>query len=261
MDYSRAGSYRGVRDVVSHPNMNSGRRPLSMTTGELGFSERLNKSWDANAQAWTATVRDRGIESRRVATDQAIVDAVLRLSPGAVLDVGCGEGWLCRELRACGITCTGVDGSSELIEAAQTADPDSLYHLLSYADFNRLADVTARNHFDVAVCNFSLLHDDIRAILDAVRGVLRPGGVLLVQTVHPWTASGEAEYVDGWRAEDFAWSARLFPQSMPWYFRTLESWIQALSGSDFLIGRVAEPLHPEQGRPLSLLLSAIRPGG
>lgn len=223
-----------------------------------GFPEHLDGSWDANAQAWTATVRDRAIESRRVATDQAVVDAVMRLAPRTVLDVGCGEGWLCRELQRAGMDCTGVDGSAELVDAARTADAAGHYRLLRYADFHRLAEVTGPTLFDVAVCNFSLLHEEIRPILDAVRGVLRPGGSLMIQTVHPWAVSGSVDYVDGWRTEDFAWSERPFPRSMPWYFRTLESWARVLSESGLAIEMIVEPLHPDNGRPLSLLLSATR---
>lgn len=229
-------------------------------TGDFDSSQRLDRSWDVNAEAWTATVRQHRIESRRVATDRAIVEAVLRRSPSTVLDVGCGEGWLCRELGGVGIRCTGVDGSSGLIDAAREADHEGQYHLLSYADVESLEEFSRAGRFDVAVCNFSLLHQDIRPILDIVRRVVRPGGIVLIQTVHPWAACGDAPYVDGWRNEDFAWSELPFPEPMPWYFRTLESWTRILSDSDLLLDTISEPRHPEGGRPLSLLLSAIRPG-
>jgi len=41
----------------------------------------LARSWIANAQAWTDIVRAGGIASRRLATDAAIVQAVLARSP------------------------------------------------------------------------------------------------------------------------------------------------------------------------------------
>jgi 2-polyprenyl-3-methyl-5-hydroxy-6-metoxy-1,4-benzoquinol methylase len=220
----------------------------------------LDRSWDDNAEAWTATVRERRIESRRVATDRAIVDAVLRHSPGRLLDVGCGEGWLCRVLSEHAIQCVGVDGSSDLTRAAQSADPDGEYHLLRYDDFDRLAEIVKFSSTDLAVCNFALLHEEIVPILTAVHSVLRPRGILLIQTVHPWTASGTSDYVDGWRTEDFAWSTCCFPEPMPWYFRTLESWTNTIRDSGFVLDAVAEPVHPESKKPLSLLLSAVRPG-
>lgn len=226
---------------------------------ESDAADRLNSSWDDNAQAWTTTVRESGIESRRVATDRAIVDAVLQRKPARVLDVGCGEGWLCRALRQHGVMCTGVDGSSDLIEAARSADPDGMYHLLRYEDSDRLAVVVEAASIDVAVCNFALLHEDVQPVLKAVRALLRPGGALLIQTVHPWTASEGYDYADGWRTEDFAWSECRFPRAMPWYFRTLEAWVSTIREAGFVLDHVTEPAHPQNKTPLSLLLSTVRP--
>jgi hypothetical protein len=50
--------------------------------------EQLALSWQANADAWTSAVREQRIESRRLVTDAAILQAVLALSPARVLDVG-----------------------------------------------------------------------------------------------------------------------------------------------------------------------------
>ena len=47
--------------------------------------QRLVRSWFENAEAWTRAVRDGLIESRRLATDQAVVEALmmgLRLTEG-----------------------------------------------------------------------------------------------------------------------------------------------------------------------------------
>ena len=230
------------------------------TTLQEDPSEILDRSWDDNARAWLAAVREGRIESRRVATDRAIVNAVLQRSPTRVLDVGCGEGWLCRTLREHGISCVGIDGSHDLVRAAQSADPEGEYHVLRYDDFERLPRIVKPAPTDVAVCNFALLHEDIGAILANIHDVLRPRGTLVIQTVHPWTARGASEYVDGWRTEEFAWSVCRFPRSMPWYFRTLESWLRTIGAGGFVLDGLTEPAHPESGMPLSLLLSAVRPG-
>jgi 2-polyprenyl-3-methyl-5-hydroxy-6-metoxy-1,4-benzoquinol methylase len=220
------------------------------------FADRLDRSWEDNAPAWIDTVREGGIKSRRVTTDLAITNAVRHYSPKRLLDVGCGEGWLCRALNADGIHCIGIDGSSNLIEAAQVADPNGEYHLLPYARFDRLAEEVGAVSFDLAVFNFSLLHQDIRPILEALHSVLRPTGSLLIQTVHPWPVSKTEDYVDGWRTEEFTWSEHQFPQAMPWFFRTLESWVSTLHESGFQLRGLTEPLHPESKKPLSLIVSA-----
>jgi 2-polyprenyl-3-methyl-5-hydroxy-6-metoxy-1,4-benzoquinol methylase len=220
-----------------------------------GVSDQLDSSWDSNAAAWTATVRERLIESRRVATDAAILNAIRDLAPHRVLDIGCGEGWLCRALQQAGVACVGVDGSVGLVDAARTADPDGVYHVLRYTDFGGLNDLVAPGSCDVAVCNFSLLHDDIAPVLHAARAALRAHGTLLIQTVHPWSAS-DGDYTDGWRTEDFAWAERRFPQAMPWYFRTLQSWVDIVRASGFTLQALDEPKQPETGKLLSLMLRA-----
>jgi 2-polyprenyl-3-methyl-5-hydroxy-6-metoxy-1,4-benzoquinol methylase len=97
----------------------------------MSHDEELARSWELNASAWTEAVRGGAIASRRLATDRAVLDLVLSLSPRAVMDVGCGEGWLCRALVAHTIHAVGIDGSEQLIEAACELG-GAEYHLLDY---------------------------------------------------------------------------------------------------------------------------------
>jgi hypothetical protein len=41
---------------------------------------------------------------------------------------------------------------------------------------------------------------------------------------------------------------------MPWYFRTLGSWVGLLRDGGFALQGLREPAHPQERRPLSLLL-------
>lgn len=49
---------------------------------------RVLEAWRENAAPWTQTVRAQAIESRRLVTDRAILDAALRLRPRDALDLG-----------------------------------------------------------------------------------------------------------------------------------------------------------------------------
>lgn len=216
----------------------------------------LEQSWRSNADAWTAAVRGGAIESRRLATDRAVVDAVLALQPQRVLDLGCGEGWLVRALTAHGIDCDGVDGSPALIDAARAAGAGR-YQVCSYADLSRNPQSLGAD-FDVVVTNFALLDADLGPLLQAVRSLLTADGSLIIQTVHPWAAGGD--YRDGWRLEDFRGFDGQW-QPMPWFFRTLESWGKLLREAGFALIDLREPRHPHTQMPLSLLLTAEpRPG-
>ena len=72
-------------------------------TKERSPDQQIIDSWDVNAAPWVRAVRNHEIPSRRLVTDQAIIDAVMRRKPTSVLDLGCGEGWLARELSARGV--------------------------------------------------------------------------------------------------------------------------------------------------------------
>nr|WP_292770565.1 hypothetical protein [Nostoc sp. NOS(2021)] len=72
-----------------------------------------------NAKPWTRIVRDKLLESHVLVTDRAIVEAVVQLEPRTFLNIGCGKGWLCRELWCRGFNGWGVDAITNLIESAR----------------------------------------------------------------------------------------------------------------------------------------------
>ena len=211
-------------------------------------------TWDANAEAWTRAVRDGRVESRSLATDGAIVDAVARRSPQRVLDVGCGEGWLCRALADRGIEVVGVDGSATLIESARAAGGAD-YVALSYQEIADDPSRVSDRAFDAIVFNFALLGDPVAPLLRATRSLLQPDGVMVVQTIHPW-AVGVTPYADGWQTEDFSALGGGFPEPMPWFFRTLSSWTEQLASARLAVVSTQEPAHPDTDRSLSLILVA-----
>lgn len=131
---------------------------------------------------------------------------------------------------------------------------DGDFRVLGYEE---IADDPGRlgGPFAAVVCNFSLLGESLAPLLRALAGSLEPGGTLFIQTVHPWTACGEEAYRDGWRTERFAAFGGEFAEPMPWYFRTLGSWIRLLGESGVEMTGCEEPLDPRSARPLSLLLT------
>ncbi|WP_144172193.1 bifunctional 2-polyprenyl-6-hydroxyphenol methylase/3-demethylubiquinol 3-O-methyltransferase UbiG [Pseudomonas sp. Kh13] len=214
--------------------------------------DALLDSWQHNAQAWIDAVRSGAIDSRRQVTDQAILLAILGRQPERVLDLGCGEGWLLRALGERGVEAVGVDGDRALVDAARAAGSAEV-HLASYA---QLADAQAfvGKDYDLVCANFALLQQDIIPLLAAMNALLVPGGALVIQTLHPWSVA-DGDYQDGWRQESFAGLAGDW-QVMPWYFRTLASWLNALDMAGLRLVSLQEPQHPQSALPQSLLLVA-----
>lgn len=216
-------------------------------------NKKIIDSWQRNAQAWGRAVRDQSIESRRLVTDAAIVEAVLSCPGKTLLDIGCGEGWLARRLAEQGRVPTGVDITSALVDQAQQAG-GGRFVAMSYAD---LAAGELEQRFDLAVCNFSLLGEiSVVELLRAMPVLLNPDGLLLIQTLHPLSACGELPYVDGWREGSWQGFSEAFTDPAPWYFRTLQSWMDLLTDSGLSVQRMLEPLHPATQRPASVIFIA-----
>lgn len=228
---------------------------------ELEREQRIRRSWLINQAAWTGAVRNGEIESRERVTNQAIIAQLESLKAGAasprMLDIGCGEGWLARSMAERGWQVTAVDAGPELIRAAKQVEHQGRpidYHCLDYRDLVEHELLSAQS---VLVFNFSLLgNDSVSAVLRGLAGRVESGAVLLIQTLHPYSACGEAPYCDGWREGSWDGFSERFVEAPPWYFRTISSWCDLLQDSGWTLQIMREPLL--NGRPASLLLQAIK---
>jgi 2-polyprenyl-3-methyl-5-hydroxy-6-metoxy-1,4-benzoquinol methylase len=213
------------------------------------MDEKIIASWGKNTAPWVSAVRNDEIESRLLVTNRAIVDAVRSVSPTTGLDIGCGEGWLVRALD--GIEMVGVDVVPGLVEAARRAGGGD-FRVMSYED---IARGQLQLQVDVAICNFSLLGDEsVTGLFRASPSYLKPGGTLVVQTMHPVVACGDAPYADAWREGSWAGFNEGFTDPPPWYFRTLASWVRLFSDHGLQLRELREPVHPATGKPASLIL-------
>lgn len=214
---------------------------------------KIVDSWRTNAAPWTDAVRAREIESRALVTDRAIVEAVMGRSPRTVLDIGCGEGWLVRALAARGVQATGVDAVPELVQRARAAGGGDF----RVASYEQIAAGELQLVVDLAVANFALIGEaSVAGLVRQLPRLLRAGGALVVQTLHPLVATGEEPYRDGWREGSWAGFGAAFSDPAPWYFRTLESWVALLTQSGLRVVEIREPLHPRTQRPASVILVA-----
>ncbi|HMH85206.1 MAG TPA: class I SAM-dependent methyltransferase [Gemmatimonadaceae bacterium] len=214
---------------------------------------RIVDSWRKNASPWTTAVRENQIASRALVTNKAIVDAVLSRSPRTVLDIGCGEGWLARALAEHGVSAVGVDVVPALIEQARKAGGGE-FRISSYED---IAAGRLDVRVDLVVANFSLIgKESVEGVIRRAPSLLNSRGSLVIQTLHPVASCGDESYADGWRTGSWAGFSEEFSDPAPWYFRTMESWEVLLADSGFRILETREPVHPETGKPASVIFIA-----
>ncbi|WP_303908150.1 class I SAM-dependent methyltransferase [Thiohalomonas denitrificans] len=217
---------------------------------DLFSDAKIIQSWCKNAMPWTVAVREKQIESRKQITDQAIIDAIFSCSPGSVLDIGCGEGWLVRELAANNINAVGVDVVPTLIEEAKCAGGGD-FRAMSYEE---IASGKLGVSVDAIVCNFSLLgKESVEGVFRAAPSLLNRHGSFIVQTLHPVIACSDLPYRQGWREGSWTGFSTDFSDPPPWYFRTLESWIKLFVDNGFRLREMREPVHQKTQKPASVI--------
>lgn len=203
------------------------------------------------ADYWVAMIREGVNPFRQFVTDPALFARLERWPAGQrLLDAGCGEGYLGRWLQQRGQQVVGFDLSLPLLQAAQQAAPAS--QGIAYVNGNIFALPFADNVFDGVVSNFLLveLAEPAGAIRELGR-VVRPGGRLLFQVIHPFTFGGNQGQSDGQRVADyfvpqrfeekFVIAGRESPLASTRYHHPLSGYTQPLTESGFSIVGLDEP--------------------
>jgi len=216
-------------------------------------SATILRSWQANSKSWISTIDKNEIASRQVATNAAIVAAILQHDPQRVLDVGCGEGWLSRAIYTPERIVIGIDGVESLVKNAIEKGGGPQYACFDYEAIRqgRLPDWAA---FDLVIFNFALFEDDPTfALLAQLKQMLSPNGHLLLPTI----GLSEQE-TSAWRTEDWRSMKTNYPAPFPWYYRSRDDWEEELSQNGWEIRAFTSVLHPENGQLLSWIIECGR---
>lgn len=203
------------------------------------FEKQILAAWNSNARPWIRAVEQAGIRAPGNLSTSAVLRVIEDNAPagGSILDAGCGEGWLVRELTRLGYRATGTDAVPELIEYARRQGNET-FRLLDYQELQ----TTELGTFDLVVSNFALLGDtSTGAFLKALPELLNPGGVCVIQTLHPAAFLQEGGYSDGWKTGTWAGLPGDFNDPAPWYFRTLSGWLNLFTKSGLTLQEVREP--------------------
>ena len=146
--------------------------------------QKIIHSWQANADSWIDIIDSNGSESRRLITNKAIVEAICNVKPLSVLDIGCGEGWLSKELYNNGIAMTGVDVIPDLIEKAKEKNIGKF--IIASCEDIYFDKISFSKLFDAIVINFTLIgKKSTENLLPSLPELLTASGKLFIQTLHP----------------------------------------------------------------------------
>lgn len=217
--------------------------------------EDIISSWHSNASNWIDVIEKNSIESRKLVTNKAILEAICHIKPHSVLDIGCGQGWLAKELAERGISITGVDVVPNLVERAREITPGNFF-VASYEDIYEQR-ISFPRVFDAIVINFALIgKESTEKLLAFLPVLLTAKGTLFIQTLHPYSRKALNDYASGWKTGSWDGLGNHFTHSYEWYFRTLEDWVQLLKDSGFKRVNANNTFHPTTGSPLSVIFES-----
>lgn len=113
----------------------------------------------------------------------AVLRALRELKPRRVLDLGAGNGALCRALVSAGYEVVGVEPDAAGLAIAQEHCPSARFYRLSVDDTPKQICADYPDRMDVVVCTEVIEHLYApRRLPVFVQAVLRPGGHLVLTT-------------------------------------------------------------------------------
>lgn len=186
-----------------------------------------------------------------------------------VCDLGCGQGWLTRELARKGAVMTGIDLSGQLLTIARQYEEQELLRIVYRQRDAQHVEMFAEGEFDGCVCIWSLADiPDHQAVFQSMRRLLKPGGWLIFALTHPCFEAPDARWItldDNKRARAVhAYNSEIFWKSerggvrtrVGAYHRTLSTYLNTLVSTGFVFEQMVEPVAAGREVPSILFVRA-----
>ncbi|MET0385795.1 MAG: class I SAM-dependent methyltransferase [Polyangiales bacterium] len=161
-----------------------------------------------------------------------VADLVKARQPREILDVGCGEGYVLKALRAAGVTCPmrGIDLSESAIADARINVPDAQFDVVDAAEL-----LSRGERYDIVLMLEVLEHlPDPARVLSLVTGIAKRHAIVSVpwepyfrglnflRGKHVFAFGNDPEHINHWGRRDFLsfvgehFQVREAPQVFPW---------------------------------------------
>ncbi len=210
-----------------------------------GISAR--NGWDDSARAWIEDMGEHGDFGRRYVLDPAMRDRLGGRGFQRALDIGCGEGRVCRLLAGLGVAAVGFDPTRALLDRARELDPSG-HSLEGVAESLPFPDES----FDLVVSCLSLIDiDDFETAIQEMARVTIPGGTVYIvnlsglataqsEPVLPRAPGDISVRVERYLETRSSWQAWRGIRVLNWH-RPLSAYMDAFLGSGLLLRHYAEP--------------------
>lgn len=219
-------------------------------------------------------MRDAGWGINEAVEQPAMLARLPELDGATVVDLGCGDGWLCRELARLGATdVLGVDPSARMLELARERSAHGgVEYRRGFAEDLRLPNGSV----DLVVSSLAFHYiGDLAGTVASIAGWLRPGGRLLASMEHPVVTAAPrlgphpcvvAGYADEGR-RDTTW----YIPGVVKYHRRISTVVDTVVAAGLNLLELAEPtptaaalstrpdLDRHRQRPSILIVSARKP--
>ncbi len=229
---------------------------------QVDLSETKTR-WEKTSQNWLKNLdnieEDKGDASREFIIDPALWKQLGDIKGLAILDAGCGNGYLSRLLAKKGANVVGIDFSRHFIGFCKKKEKEKPlgcnYYKGSLTDMSFIESET----FDIVVSNVVMVDvQDYQRAFDEINRVLKSKGRFVWSNLHPIFGSFNQYFYrlpfDTPRNEErlFSMIDRYFDSGailVSWgnikpiwqFHRTLQEYTQALNKAGFLIREIIEP--------------------
>ena len=217
--------------------------------------------WNSVAEDWQIQVGDDGDSNRILNSDPVLWEFAGDVAGLAVLDAGCGTGYLSRKLCGRGARVTGIDFSERMIEIARTQSPDIDFRVDSCSELSTVDDEL----FDLVIANYVLMDTpDLRGTMEAFSRVLKTEGVAVLVFSHPCFPQGQATVSEDGEEVCYRWNVPYFQQrrltdppwahftsDFIWFHRPLSDYWKAFAAAGFSVVGFEEPRNTEDRHHLA----------